>query len=156
DRVDAGLLALLTEAELARAGRFADALLQRRYLAAHGALRVLGECYFGVEAARQDYRPNGFGKPYLSGPDGAQCSISYSGGWILVAWSRESEIGVDLEIVRPIEDAGDLVALHCTQAEQRELGQRELAQGEEGGAVRPLSDLAFLGLWTRKEACMKA
>ncbi len=150
DRLDPDLLALLTEDEHARAARFVGDRLQQRYLAAHGALRVLGECYFGVPAAEQEYRANAFGKPYLSQSD-AQCSISYSGAWVLVAWSRESEIGVDLEVVRHIEDADDLVAIHCTQAERRELGQ-----SEDGGARRPLSDQAFLGVWTRKEACMKA
>ncbi|WP_395334422.1 4'-phosphopantetheinyl transferase superfamily protein [Novosphingobium sp. BL-8H] len=149
DALDADLVACLDRAENARAHRFSTAFLSRRYLAAHGALRVLGEYYFGVPAARQRYVPNAFGKPCLHGiagsVSGAQCSISYSRGAILVAWSADGDIGVDVETVRPIADAADLVTLHCTAAEQAALK-----------AAGPLTDLGFLSVWVRKEACMKA
>ncbi|TCM20813.1 4'-phosphopantetheinyl transferase [Novosphingobium sp. PhB165] len=150
DIVDPRLAASLSDAERERAGRFLREPLRRRYIAAHGALRVLGECYFGVAAADQRYDPNDLGKPYLSGVPGAQCSISYSGQSALIAWSQEYEIGVDLEVVRPIEDADDLSVLHYTQDEQAGL------RGPECGPGSPICDRAFLSVWVRKEACIKA
>lgn len=142
--IDPGLVACLDPGERARAARFADGFLHRRYLAAHGALRLLGETFVGLPAARQRYVANAFGKPCLAGEAEAHCSISYSAGWVLVAWSRAFAIGVDLEAVRPIEDAADLIACHCTAGEQARL------------AAAAMTDRDFLAVWVRKEACMKA
>lgn len=144
--VDPRVLACLSAQERIRAARFASEYLARRYAVAHGALRLLGERCFGVPAARQRYIHNAYGKPLLANLPQARCSLSYSGTNVLAAWSLDHEIGVDLECVRPIADAADLAVLHCTARER----QRLPPPGAAG------YDRAFLALWARKEACVKA
>ena len=142
------LLALLSEEERGRAARFHTDPLRHRYCAAHGALRLLGEIYAGVAAKDQRFERNAWGKPRLAGFATTQCSISYSGDSALIAWTTGPEIGVDLEMVRPIEDASDLMTLHYTPGEQTEV----LRQGRDPSAF----DRSFLIVWVRKEACAKA
>lgn len=144
--IDPVVLACLSAQERVRAARFASAPLARRYAVAHGALRLLGERCFGVPAAHQRYVHNAYGKPILANLPQARCSLSYSGTNVLAAWSLDHEIGVDLECARPIADAADLADLHCTVRERQRL-PRPGAAGY---------DRAFLALWVRKEACVKA
>ncbi|WP_164549676.1 4'-phosphopantetheinyl transferase family protein [Altericroceibacterium xinjiangense] len=139
---------LLSASERARADRFRTSDLRHRYWAAHGALRLLGECYFGIPAIRQSYVPNRYGKLQLIDVEAAQCSISYTGQQVLVAWSQGAAIGIDAELVRPIGETRDLMQLHCTQREQAFL--------ERSAKDSAKLDRMFLTLWVRKEACVKA
>lgn len=144
--VDPGVLACLSAQERIRAARFASEPLARRYAVAHGALRLLGQRCFGIPAACQRYIHNAHGKPLLANLPQARCSLSYSGMNVLAAWSLDHDIGVDLECARPVADAADLAQLHCTARERQRLPQ----PGAAG------YDRAFLALWVRKEACVKA
>lgn len=144
----AALLGLLSEGERARADRFRTQRLRNRYVAAHAAVRLLGERRHGIPAASQRFECNAFGKPHLAGVADAQCSISYSGDHALVALARGAEIGVDIEALRPIDDAAELMVIHYTAGEQAALRQM-LEMGEA-------LDRAFLTVWVRKEACVKA
>lgn len=62
------------------------------------------------------------------------------------ALAPDGNIGVDVELLRPMADAQALARHHFTPAEQRELA----AAGPAGETLR------FLFGWTRKEACLKA
>lgn len=154
--VDSRLIACLSPEELDRADRFRLDRLRRRYLATHGALRLLGERCFGIPAAVQRFQTNAYGKPQLVQNPRARCSISYSGDRALVAWGDGAEIGVDLEVVRTIADAPDLMALHCTARERQVLEASGNPVSDRPVSDWPVSDWAFLTLWVRKEACMKA
>jgi len=138
--------ALLSDEERARADRFRICALARRYLAAHGALRLLIEAEFGIAASRQRYGVNDFGKPHLRDVPHVQCNMSYSGEGALVAFARHVEIGIDMERVRSVDDAAGLAAMYYTDRELMQLNERPDA----------FSDHAFLTVWVRKEACSKA
>lgn len=138
------LLDILSDAENARADRFTLERLARRYRAAHGALRLLVEAGFGVPAARQRYGLNDHGKPHLLDLQHVQCNMSYSGDYAVVALATGAEIGIDIEQVRRIEDAAELADLHYTEAEVA------------GISADRDADRAFLSVWVRKEACVKA
>lgn len=139
---------LLAPAERARAERFHSPTFRRRYIVAHAALRLLGEAYFDLPAALQVYRANKFGKPCLAEMPDLHCNISYGGEHAVVAWCNAAEIGIDIEPVRPIDDAIDLIQLHYTVSEQAKVMsvQQDLAAFSR----------AFLTVWVRKEACVKA
>jgi 4'-phosphopantetheinyl transferase len=139
---------MLSEAERERAGRFRIPGLRNRYVGAHAGLRLLGERYFGIAASSQQFETNEFGKPRLAGVRHAQCSISYSRDHALIGLSRGEEIGVDIEVMRPIEDALELMGMHYTNAEQIVLRRMR----RTGAAFNK----AFLTVWVRKEACAKA
>jgi 4'-phosphopantetheinyl transferase len=142
------VLGLLSEAERERAGRFRMPWLRNRYVAAHAGLRLLGERYFGIAAPCQRFETNEFGKPCLAGVRHAQCNISYSRDHALIGLSRNKEIGVDIEAIRPIEDASELMERHYTHEEQAVL--RRMRRPEAA------FNKAFLTVWVRKEACVKA
>lgn len=141
-------LGLLSEAELERAGRFRMPWLRNRYVAAHAGLRLLGERYFDIVASSQRFEANKFGKPCLAGVRHAQCSISYSRDHALIGLSRSEEIGVDIEMTRPIDDALELMEMHYTHGEQTVLRRMRRTSAA--------FNKAFLTVWVRKEACVKA
>lgn len=139
---------LLSEAEQARAMRFHTDRLRRRYTAAHTALRVVCERQFGIPAAEQRFEIGDHGKPTLSGVTGAQCNISYSGDRAIVAAAWGRPIGVDIEQLRAIDDADDLMVDLYTA--------REIEAVRRAGRWGADRDTAFLRVWVRKEACVKA
>jgi len=123
----------LPDAVTQRATRFVRDVDRRRYLASQAALRrVLGVC--------QAPWPIGtHGKPALAdGPP--HFNLSRRDGWALVGVSSTHELGVDIETLRAIDDAQELARLHFTPRERDAVTDTE----------------AFLQVWTRKEACMKA
>lgn len=125
----------LPEAVPLRASRFVRDTERRRYLASHAALR------HALRAAGP-FTTGDHGKPALASPP-PHFNLSRRDGWAAIAVSATHEVGVDIETLRPIDDAPQLAALHFTPQEQAAL--------QAGDA-----DHAFLRVWTRKEACMKA
>jgi 4'-phosphopantetheinyl transferase len=88
------------------------------------------------------------GKPLLDMPGHAPLhfNLAHSGDLALVAVSRCCPVGVDVEEIRPMNDAQDIAARFFSQREARELDGLPFNQQREG----------FFNLWTRKEACLKA
>ncbi|RYF66751.1 MAG: 4'-phosphopantetheinyl transferase superfamily protein, partial [Comamonadaceae bacterium] len=74
-------------------------------------------------------------------------NLSHSQGVGLIALSAEAEVGVDVELVRPMGDVTALADNYFDGAEQSALAA--IGPG-------PARDLAFFRCWTRKEACLKA
>jgi 4'-phosphopantetheinyl transferase len=85
------------------------------------------------------------GKPRLS--DGAiRFNLSHSGRFGLVGICREREVGVDVEIIRPVPELDALVNAQFTNTERAEWLRTAPANRNR----------RFLETWTRKEACAKA
>lgn len=140
-------MASLSAAELDRAARFHDERHGRRYMVAHAALRRLIAWRFGVPMRTQAFEVDRRGKPRLVGAPSLHFSLSYADGCALIGMAEGSEIGVDMEKVRPVIDAGELAASYFTPGERLAFDRLSTADG--GGAT-------FLIGWTRKEACVKA
>jgi len=147
---DAAALATLSADEIARGKRFAFEGLRRRHLASHVALRAILAQQTGLPAAALVFGAGPFGKPFLQAPAECVFNMSHSDDVAVIAVAPDApagtEIGVDVEVLRPMRDAIALAGRNFTAAEQREL----LATPPE------LRDLAFMRGWTRKEACLKA
>lgn len=141
-----GALAWLSDEERARARRFAAESDRRRYLAAHCALRELLSLRTGLPAQNLQIVAGAFGKPRLLNADGCCFNLSHSGEVALLGIGRGSEIGVDVELRHEVANALALA--------------RGIASAAEFAAFVALDDAlhseAFLRLWTRKEACLKA
>ena len=140
-------LAILSSDESKRVARMA-ATPRRRFVGARASLRRLLANYLGRKprAIRFAYGPSG--KPRLAGPaasSGLRFSLAHTGSLALFGFSG-SDLGVDLEEIRPLRD-------------QRRLEARLFSEGEvnwlEGLPPRARLD-AFFGLWTLKEAYVKA
>lgn len=151
-RVDLGVAPHLTEqgilsaAERERAARFVFVRDRDRYLAAHAALRRLLADRTGTSPAALRLATGAHGKPFLEAPAHCSFNLSHSGDLALVALAPDGEIGVDVELLRPVPDATALAERHYTPAEREALA----------GTATAGRDLAFLIGWTRKEACLKA
>jgi 4'-phosphopantetheinyl transferase len=137
---------LLGPAEREKASRFVFDRDRRRYLAAHGALRQVLATEFHWTSA-EDFRIGAYGKPALPATEGGTFNLSHSGAVALIGVSSEYEIGVDIEIRRPITELDDLARRNFTSIEMSELS----TCADEAQALT-----AFLRGWTRKEACLKA
>jgi 4'-phosphopantetheinyl transferase len=136
--------ALLDPAEIARAERLRIPEARRRFIAARATLRtILGEVT-ATEPRAVRFAYGEHGKPRLAG--GGPCfNASGSGDHVVVALAG-AELGVDLELLRPLARPEALAQRICTAA--------ELAAWEK----LPEADLdaALLRLWTAKEAALKA
>ncbi len=138
--------ACLSEEEWERARRFVFARDRKRFVAAHAALRSVLSAETGIPGAYLDFSTGAFGKPALVEPYGVRFNMSHSESVGLIAVGEDADIGVDLEVLRSMPDAQSLAATYFTHAERQALDA--LAPAER--------DRAFLGCWTRKEACLKA
>jgi 4'-phosphopantetheinyl transferase len=125
-----------TAGEAARASRFVTPELARRYLAAHGALRAILGRY---TSTRLEFALEEKGKPYLPLSPEVRFNLSRSQGRALIAVSRDIDVGVDIEYLRPLPNYADL-ARRYFPPEQSD----------------PIDEADFFRLWTRFEALLKA
>lgn len=132
--------------EHARAARFALERDGQRYLAARHALRHLLARALGHLSDNFVIEPDEFGKPHLLPRGSLHFNLSHSAREALIGLSRDRPIGVDIETVCPVVDAGALAAAHFAEAERAEWSRVPESQ----------RDRTFLACWTRKEACLKA
>jgi len=140
---------LLSGEEMVVANRFRLPELRRRYIAAHGALRILLRDRYGVPPEDSRYiGRNRFGKPHLLRFPGIQYNMSYSSDFAMIGIGEGEPIGVDIEAFRVIEDAAELMDVHFTEAERSAVLR---ASSPDTCCSRE-----FLEIWVRKEACVKA
>lgn len=140
-------LDVIDSVERERAERFAFPHLQRRYLAAHAALRgVLGHV-LGQAPCRIELGIDANGKPRLA-QSGLPLffNLSHSGDMALVALSAQASVGVDIEQCRPVPQLLALVERYFSRIEQEAFW----------GLGEPQRLPGFYRWWTCKEACLKA
>lgn len=139
----------LSDDERTRADRFVFERDRRRFVAARGWLRaVLGQC-LGVDAGEVRFEYSAAGKPSIAPRPNQRplhFNLSHSEELAVVAVTPLAPLGVDVERVRPLDDADALVARFFSRNEHRAFSALPADQ-------RPP---AFFALWTRKEALLKA
>jgi 4'-phosphopantetheinyl transferase len=86
------------------------------------------------------------GKPELTNGGGLQFNISHSAERVVVAVTTTWPLGVDVEQIRPMEDAADIA--------RRFFSPNEVQAFEDLGEEQRLE--GFFNCWTRKEALIKA
>jgi 4'-phosphopantetheinyl transferase len=143
-----GLLALLSPSEQERAQRYVIESVQRRFVAARAALRLLVGRYLDLPASLVQFTYGPSGKPHLIGPFGARLhfNLSHSRGLAVYAFCAEEELGIDLEWLHEIKTPELIVQrMFCPEeaAEWFSLPDERRRRG-------------FFDCWTRKEAFVKA
>ena len=134
----------LTEEEELRAARYRVAGRGDRFVVARAVLRwTLGRAT-GIEPGAVHFSYGSNGKPYLAG-GGPRFNASDSGDYVVVALATD-EIGIDLEILRPMARRDGLAKRICTDREFAAFAS--LPEEQKNGAL--------LRLWTCKEAGLKA
>jgi len=141
------LEATLATDERERAARFRFPRDARRFVAGRGLLRHMLGRYLGEEPERIVFTYGATGKPRLAdGGAGPGFNISHSGSLALLAVGPCDRIGIDIERIRPVEDA-DQIATRCFSARERTtFSALDAAHRLDG----------FFNCWTRKEAFVKA
>jgi 4'-phosphopantetheinyl transferase len=133
--------ALLDPAERARADAFARPLDRARFTVVRAALRRAVGAATGVAPAQVRLLPGPHGKPEATG---VHVNVSHTDGLALVALSPAAPVGVDVERRAPSPRDADLADRYFSPAE----AARVRAAPDPGAA--------FLRLWVRKEAALKA
>jgi 4'-phosphopantetheinyl transferase len=143
------LRAVLDEDELQRAARFRSQQDSERFTVAHGTLRLLLARYLGIEPSELVFCSGEHGKPFLA-PEvdhaDIKFNIAHSDGLALYAFSRDREVGVDVERMQPVGLGGPSVVQFFSRHERAVLHKLPPS----------LQQSAFYACWTRKEAYIKA
>jgi phosphopantetheinyl transferase len=135
----------LSPGEARRAARFRADDDRHRYIAQHVALRRVLRQY-GVDPGTSELQSGANGKPALSHPSDVRFNASRSGRHVLIGVTCGTEIGVDIEQIRPMADIDAFREGAMDREERAELL-----------AVHPDRRLiAALHTWTAKEAVLKA
>ena len=135
------LTALLSPDERERAARFRFDLHRNRYVAARAQLRLILSAHTGVAPEAIEFAYGTRGKPSV---DGIAFNVSHSGDIGIVAVTSSAPVGVDVELVRAVDDLRGMARISFSSSEREQVLS----------ASDPLA--AFFRCWTRKEAYVKA
>jgi 4'-phosphopantetheinyl transferase len=139
----------LSSDETARAARFHSDRDRNRFIVGRGLLRTILTRYVGGVPTGLAFSYGPKGKPALASTARQRpplFSVAHGEDLLILAVSRDCEVGVDVEYIRPCEDAESIAANHFSSHEASVLRSLPAAQRLE----------AFYRLWTRKEAWLKA
>ena len=139
------LKSTLSEEETERAARFHFSADEDRFIAAHGCLRDVLARYLHCEPRKLNFSTNRYGKPTLCDHK-LEFNLTHSGEYALIAITRESKVGVDVERIRQGISSQVIAQQYFSKSEVAELQASPLAGRE----------IAFFSCWTRKEAYIKA
>jgi 4'-phosphopantetheinyl transferase len=122
---------------------------RERFIVGRGILRAILGCYLSVEPNRLQFSYEDNGKPRLveyicSGT--IHFNLSHSDDLALYGFTRDREIGVDIERIRDIPEMEQIAERFFSERENAVF--RALPQGKK--------KKAFFKCWTRKEAFIKA
>ena len=135
----------LSASERERADRFHFQADYDRYVAARAALRSQLGAFLDCDPGSLSFQYTSHGKPFIENC-GIEFNLSHSGDWVLLAFTRMAEIGIDIERIRPMHDMRDVA--------------RENFAAPEFDAWEATSERdripAFYRCWTRKESFIKA
>ncbi len=139
---------ILSPDERRRAERFSRAVVRRRFIASHVALRDILSRYLGRSPREIQLCCTLNGKPYLPAKSGSplpRFSLSHSGEAAMLAVAH-SAIGVDIERIDPAVNGLRIAERFFSPAEFAALQSAPLHEQTH----------AFFAVWARKEAYLKA
>ena len=139
---------LFSDEELTRANEFRFTRDAQLFLARRGLLRCLLAAYLEISSENIAFLTSPHGKPCLANPGIEELwfSTSHSSTAALFAFSRNGEVGVDLEKERDDLDPLELAVHFFAPAE---ISTLKLMAAQERRK-------AFFRTWTRKESWLKA
>jgi 4'-phosphopantetheinyl transferase len=140
--------ACLSAQEYDRAEKFKFEKDRKRYILAHGLLRVILSLYADVVAEELKFTENRYGKPELVHPSGLNLkfNLSHSHEMALIGIALGRQIGVDIEYVKNDFEWKEIV--------ERFFSAREIQM--INALPKNLQHRAFFTCWTRKEGYVKA
>lgn len=143
------LAKMLSADELTRAERFYFERDRNRFIVARAALRTILGSYLGVAAKQVQFCYGHRGKPALApiqAKSGLEFNLSHSGEVAVCAVTRDRDIGIDVEFIRPITEAEQIAKRYFSVRENASFQALPNSEKQAG----------FFYHWTRKEAHLKA
>ena len=143
------LAQILSPDEQTRAERFYFEQHRKRFIVGRGLLRNILSYYLKIEPIAIQFTYSPYGKPALASGSNIgklEFNVSHSQDLALYAVTRDRQIGIDLELIRPGCDSGQIV--------ERFFSAQEKATFQTLPADQ--KQAAFFNAWTRKEAYLKA
>jgi 4'-phosphopantetheinyl transferase len=130
--------------EQARAARFKFPHHRDRFIAARGILRTLLSKYLNQSPASFKFSYSDRGKPLLDNP--LQFNVSHSEDLALYAFTYDRSIGIDVEVIRSVENLEGLTQRFFCPSEHQAIAQ----------LPPEVQHKLFFRYWTCKEAYLKA
>ncbi len=141
------LLQHLSDDEKSRMDKYHFAVDKSRFLAARAALRQLISYYLDTSPEKIPFNYTEFGKPFIDIIDAPlKFNLSHANNCILIAITKNADIGIDVEEMKPEIDLLGVARLILNDNEYNKL--QALREEERV--------FAFYRAWTRKEAFIKA
>jgi 4'-phosphopantetheinyl transferase len=136
---------ILSNTELQRAAKFKFDSDRDRYLRRRCALNILLAGYLNISPLDLNFKLSPSGKPFIPG-NPIYFNLSESCGQCVMAFAKQSPLGIDIEQTRPMDD--------CLVIAERYFSKIEVSALErlEGGERLRV----FFHIWTQKEAIVKA
>ncbi len=133
--------------ERSRAQRFHSDLDRAQFVVGRGVLRWLLGRYLVLPPALVELVVGSMGKPRVAACRGGSIhfNLSHSHGLAVYVFSKECELGVDVELIRPVPEADSILRRHFSQM----ILERWLQLPVD---LRPR---AFLQAWVEREAMAK-
>jgi len=142
-------LKILSPDEKLRAERFHFEHDRKRFIIRRGQLRIILSRYLDIDPGQIQFCYGHYGKPLLSEDLNKRMlrfNLTHSHGLALYAIARNREVGIDLELIRPITQSKEIVEQYFSPQENAIFMALPSTEKQK----------AFLTCWTRKEAYTKA
>jgi 4'-phosphopantetheinyl transferase len=146
---ESGFYACLSDDEKSRADGFKFSNLRSRFIAAHGGLRQILAGYLKRDASEVALVLDENDKPQIApdqNPQGLAFNLSHSGDLALVSIAKAAGVGIDVEMIREINDTQLLAKRFFSARESLALALLDVEHQLVG----------FFRVWTAKEAYLKA
>ncbi|HEY8098847.1 MAG TPA: 4'-phosphopantetheinyl transferase superfamily protein [Methylobacter sp.] len=137
---------ILDADEQARAGKFKNDFLRKRYVEVHGRLRKLLAQILNEQPEKISIKTAEHGKPYLVDTPELAFNLSHSADVMVVAVGQNCRLGVDIEFCKPRASLTGLV--------DKCFADEEIAYWNKLSETQQTTE--FYRFWTRKEAFVKA
>lgn len=135
----------LSEKELTKVYLFEFEQARDSYIISQGALRALLSGYLGIPPKLVKIGRRRKGKPYSIDDTGLYFNMSNSGKLVTIAFSRDTEVGIDIERIRSLPDLDEMVIRNFTTREIRFINGKYKERTNR-----------FFRFWTIKESYLKA
>jgi 4'-phosphopantetheinyl transferase len=135
----------LTNAELERSSYFKFKEAQESYVISQGGLKLLLSSYLNISPQQVKFGRHSKRKPYSLDDPSLFFNISNSGNRVVYAFSRAGEVGIDLELIRPLPDLDELIEKNFSYKEREYINKNDQERLQR-----------FFKFWTVKEAYLKA
>lgn len=140
-----GLRSVLSPGEKKKASYYKFEPIQHNYIVSQAVLRILLSSYLDVKPVDIKLGVHKKGKPFLVNDVSLFFNISNSHGICVYAFTRNAEIGIDIEKIRDLPDINQLIDKNLTTREKKYF-QKD-----------PDNKLSrFFQFWTIKESYLKA